>query len=197
MAVSGQHGSGTRNLRDHILNHVTQWREKTGGGASQLLFVGTKRQRDQDNSYKRKHLIGGLLTVSEVHYHQRGKQTGMVLEEQLRALHPDPLKIEKDFGHGLLEPQSVPTVIHLFQQGYSYTNKAIAPNPSQIVHQLGTKHAEYEQIGLFFFQTTTKGEVLTSQISFPSYILPPIRPQFRNLPKQHYQLTTKYSNAGA
>jgi hypothetical protein len=38
---------------------------------------------------KRKHFIGGMLIVLEIHIHLARKQTTMVLKKYLRALHTD------------------------------------------------------------------------------------------------------------
>lgn len=61
---------------------------------------------NQGNPYTRKHVSNGLLTVLEtlVHYH-RGRECGgmkaMVLEKELRTLHPD-LHVGEGGGRGIL-----------------------------------------------------------------------------------------------
>ena len=82
----------------------------------------------------------------------------MVLEQWLRALHPDPKatdsggdsvrgrKGERDRDwdwHGLLKSESSFPVTHL-QQGHTHSNRATL-NLSRASHQLGTTHANVSE----------------------------------------------------
>jgi hypothetical protein len=54
------------------------------------FIIAVKRHGDHHNSYKTKHLVGGLLTVSEVSPLSSWWQTDRHgVEQQLRAFHPD------------------------------------------------------------------------------------------------------------
>ena len=104
-----------------------------------------KRHPGQGNSYKRKHLIGGLLTIlegSSMIIMAGGKQTDMETEQYLRTSHPDQIsrhQAERETGlHRASEipmptPSNTtsPTRPRLLQQGHTHSNKATPPNPSQ------------------------------------------------------------------
>lgn len=57
--------------------------------------IAVKRRHDHSNFYKRQHLVGGLLTVSEVSSNvivvgEQGSTLADTVLERLRVLDPDP-----------------------------------------------------------------------------------------------------------
>ena len=128
-----------------------------------------KRHPGQGNSYKRKHLIGGLLTIlegSSMIIMAGGKQTDMETEQYLRTSHPDQIsrhqaERERLGFTGLLKFQCLLPVIQLLQQDHAYSNKA-TPTPTRprllillrVVH-LGTKHSNTRAYGAILTQTIT------------------------------------------
>ena len=65
--------------------------------------VAVKRRHDHGNSYKRKHLTGvGLQFRGLTHCYSKkkngGTQADMVLEKELRLLHPDKQTAGKENG---------------------------------------------------------------------------------------------------
>jgi hypothetical protein len=77
-----------------------------------------------------------LLTVSQFIIRQEhgSKQSDKELEK-LKVLHLDPQTAGRESYWTwlkLLKPQSLPSVTHFLQHGYTYFSKATPPNPSQI-----------------------------------------------------------------
>lgn len=61
--------------------------------------IAVRRRRDQDNSYKRKHLTGACRHFrGSVHDHPGRKWAGTALKQYLRALHPDPHAVGSGSG---------------------------------------------------------------------------------------------------
>lgn len=92
--------------------------------------VAERRHHDQGNSYKRKHLIGGLLTLSDVQSiiimvrNKVAHMKAMVLKKQLRSLQPDlqAAGTARDCFSWDFE------ILKITPVTYS-SNKAIPPNP--------------------------------------------------------------------
>jgi len=103
----------------------------TNSRSSVLAFYSVKRHHDQGNAYKRKQLIGGLLTIlegSSMIIMAGGKQTDMVPEQYLRASHPYQQGSGRerdwlDMGFEIPKPTfsntSSPTRPHPLQQGHT------------------------------------------------------------------------------
>jgi hypothetical protein len=93
--------------------------------------VAVKKYNDQGNVYKRKHLTGGLLTVSETSLLSTGQRAwghaNRKLQAELRALYTDPRQQAESQRRWawcrLLKPQSPVPVTHFLQQGHTYSNK--------------------------------------------------------------------------
>lgn len=97
-----------------------------------------------------------------------GRQADMVLEQWLRAhiWSTSYRQREQDPACcGLLKPLSP------FLQLYNSSNKATPPNPSYIVHQLGTEHLNIllGPMEAIFIQTTLQVKHIANCILFPSW----------------------------
>lgn len=102
-----------------------------------------KRQQDQRNSDKRQHLIGLAYRFIEL-VHNDGKQTGIVLGQELRALYPHP-QAERDWTcQGCWKPHIPPSVTH-FLPGHT-------PSPSPTVPLTGDQALKHRSLrGPFSF----------------------------------------------
>ena len=119
-----------------------------------------KRYHDHSNSYKRKHLIGDLLIISESEsiIIMVGEGQGRGGTNGTGAVNQDILRCRESGGGGedrgrkgeerggkrekeetclglaeCLRPHSSPPVTHFLQQGHTYTIKATPPKPSHTV----------------------------------------------------------------
>ena len=128
------------------------------------LFVGVsntvKRYHDHNNSYKRKYLTGAGLRYRGLvhHHHDIENKANMVLEKKLRVLHFDLKATGSELCPALgvvwtfETSKSTPTVTHLFQQGYTYSQKATPPNSATpYLPRIET----HESMGAVPVQTTT------------------------------------------
>lgn len=88
----------------------------------------------------------------------RDQYGGEQIEQQLRALHPDPQATGIDRQ---TDRQTTP-VTHPCHQGHTHST---LPNPSQTVYQLGTKHWVYEPMQAIFIQINTKPYKASNQYS--------------------------------
>jgi hypothetical protein len=75
--------------------------------------------------------LGLALGFRELVHHHHGRDSAGEVAERFILSHRQLQREGQWAWHGLLKPQSPPPGMHLFQQEYTYSNKAIPPNPSK------------------------------------------------------------------
>lgn len=103
--------------------------------------LAVKRHHDHADFHKRKHLIGGWLTVQRAHGMEHGST---YVRHGARRVSRDIFwftgRQRPHAWQGPSTPQCPPSMTHLLQQRYTYSSNASSPHLSQTVYQLTTKN---------------------------------------------------------